>query len=552
MTIVKRNKPGRMRLSQIMGIYRHTCPTTQNRPFFKVDAIYIHASSTNLTVSDTENLIHIPQKRTLEIQVLRVKEPDEVDQLNDIWISQAAEIGVFAVEYFLEDHTPNPLLNTQYLSIISDVKISNQIIAQRASFLRRSLTQSEIQSRLRFMDAEFGMDVHKRHRLLSVAILDYDKQTLLHTLVKPRVRIKDFLEQYHGIKETDVTAQMDEYDAINAIHRLLAGNILVGHDVQMELKGCAIPVQTLLGIRDTAAAPVFNSFNIDKKGDFYSLKVLARTLCNFDIQGSKHSAIEDARAVWHVYKKVEDMWTDTIDIPKAVTFLGQDTSTIVPQVEAPMIAPQVEYDVQSVTSQNYLPSITAGAWIQDNMSTLQARSMTKKEVPAQNYNHEPPIVPTVSPNQKISKWLGDGVPAKRACTRNELLRTHLPIVDMDASSISSYTTALPELDEDEVDNALLEEEILDISTPADKEMSELLTFLADESHVEGFQSFLDEQFRVEELAPLQTSSFVHTRSKHTFTMHTPNTNNKFAGDAMPPPPQNPIRPRHSKRRPQFN
>jgi hypothetical protein len=127
--------------------------------------------------------------------------------------------------------------------------------------------------------------------------------------------------------------------------------------------------------------------------------------------------------------------------------------------------------------------------------------------------------------------------------------THLPVVDLDASSVSSYTTALPELDEDEVDNTLLEEEILDISTPADREISELLTFLADESHVEGFQAFLDKQFHVEELTPPNTSSFIHTRNNHIPTKHSPYINTR---NSMPPPSQNLIRPRHPKRRSQIN
>jgi len=390
MTIVKRTVPGRMTIADIMGVYRHSIPTTFNRPFYKVLAVYIHAASTPLQITDGETTINLPEKRSIELQIFDLKDIDDTEKLNDIKISPSEEIGIFAVEFIFQDDIPNPFLNRNFLIIESDMKISDQIIRRRGSFIRKPLTEQEIKNRIRVIDGEYAIDDNRKHHLVSIVILDYNGAVLMHTLVKPRSHIKDIVTDCHGIKDVDVRGQMDEYWALAEIHRHLQGNILLGHDVQLEIKACAIPLQSLMGIRDTSAGKIFfDKYGLDPTKPFISLKALAAKVLGITVQKGYHSAKKDAGTVLDIYRTVENEWIDTISIQESQQLLGKSKKQKTPAI----------INQDKPESINYPPSVTTDAWIMD-----------KKDTGTRILN-----VPYQSTTKKTQQWiqnLQDPVPCK--------------------------------------------------------------------------------------------------------------------------------------------
>lgn len=132
-------------------------------------------------------------------------------------------------------------------------------ISRRHSFLRRHMTNKEIDDNLVFVDAEF---TEKNANPLvrspvSVTLIDYHGNILLDTLVTPRNRVFSFGQRFDGLRENDLRGRMDEYSCIRNIRVLLKDKILVGHGLHMGLTHLNIDPNQLSGIRDLSAAYVF-------------------------------------------------------------------------------------------------------------------------------------------------------------------------------------------------------------------------------------------------------------------------------------------------------
>jgi hypothetical protein len=147
------------------------------------------------------------------------------------------------------------------------------------------------------------------------------------------------------LRDKDLIGRADEYEVITELHKNLYGNILVGHDLQMEIRGLAIPTHTLLGIRDTAAAKVFDNMGLKKSnnGNFYGLRSLAWDVLGERIQVRIHTSWEDTQALLRIYRKVEKNWVDTLS-PTSASQLFENSP---PQTNGP-------------------PSSTAGEWLDTN------------------------------------------------------------------------------------------------------------------------------------------------------------------------------------------
>jgi len=147
------------------------------------------------------------------------------------------------------------------------------------------------------------------------------------------------------LKDKDLIDCADEYEVITELHKNLYGNILVGHDLQMEIRGLEIPTHTLLGIRDTAVANVLERMSIEKSnnGNFYRLKSLAWDVLQERIQLRIHTSWEDMRTLLRIYRKVENRWIDTLS-PNTAAQLFENSP---PQTNGP-------------------PSSTAKEWLDTN------------------------------------------------------------------------------------------------------------------------------------------------------------------------------------------
>jgi len=345
MVVVKTNTNRRWSIADIMGVYRQNIPTTFHTPHYKLVTLCIHAASAPLVVSDRTTAITVPIKRTIAIDIAEHWSEEEIEKINDIHISSPAKVAVFAVEFLLQDDVPNPFFQLTHLRINSDFQVSERLVAQRQSFIRKSLSQKEIQHRLRFLDAEFVKDKDDHFHVASITLLNYFGKVLMNTRVRSRTRVDDWATRCHGLEDKDLIGRADEYEVITELHKNLYGNILVGHDLQMEIIGMAIPTHTLLGIRDTAAAKVFEKMGIKKKknGNFYSLRALAWEVLQLSIQQHYHSAWEDTVALLRIYHKVENQWEDNMS-PGVASKLFENSP---PQTNGP-------------------PSSTAGEWLEAN------------------------------------------------------------------------------------------------------------------------------------------------------------------------------------------
>jgi len=345
MVVVKTNTNRRWTIADIMGVYRHNIPTTFNTPHYKLVTLCIHAASAPLIVSDRTTAITVPIKRTIAIDIADHWSEEIVEKINDIYISTPAKVAVFAVEYLLQDDVPNPFFQLTHLRINSDFQVSERLVAQRQSFIRKNLSQKEIQHRLRFLDAEFVKDKKENFHVALITLLNYFGKVLMNTRVRSRTRIDEWATRCHGLEDKDLIGRADEYEVIAELHKNLYGNILVGHDLQMEIKGMAIPTHTLLGIRDTAAAKVFDKMGLKKKnnGNFYGLRSLAWEVLHLPIQQFYHTAWEDTQALLRIYHKVEDQWEDDMS-PTTASQLFENSP---PQTNGP-------------------PSSTAGEWLEAN------------------------------------------------------------------------------------------------------------------------------------------------------------------------------------------
>jgi len=113
----------------------------------------------------------------------------------------------------------------------------------------------------------------------------------------------------------------------------------------MEIRGLAIPTHTLLSIRDTSTAKVFENMGLEKciNGNFYRLKYLAWDVLNEQIQARIHTSWEDTQALLRIYRKVESRWIDTLSPTSAAQMFENSP----PQTNGP-------------------PSSTAEEWLDTN------------------------------------------------------------------------------------------------------------------------------------------------------------------------------------------
>jgi len=70
MVVVKTTVVRRWKVSDVMGIYRHSIPTTFNSPHYKLVTLCIHAVSAPLIISDTKVAINVPKKHSIAIDIV--------------------------------------------------------------------------------------------------------------------------------------------------------------------------------------------------------------------------------------------------------------------------------------------------------------------------------------------------------------------------------------------------------------------------------------------------------------------------------------------------
>ena len=285
--------------------------------------IELHIVDQRVEISEDPQKFLADQKitsRTTEEQlnVLEKHSSWKIDRRHlELYIRAFTVPAVVAIEYRKRPCSPhyNPkfkvhkeeLSGVQYNPTIDDFKY-------RRSFIRNPLSPDEIKEKLIFMDAEFTGDLLDRTRgLVSITILNRKGDILLNEFTTPRHKMICTGEKYHGITENMMRGKKDEYEVIEKVQQLCFGKIIVGHDLNLEIRALNINKKGLLGVRDLSATNTFCEMGLFPKsgGQFFKLQTLAEKILQKSIQAHRnHNSLEDTKAVRDIYKNIEHVFVD--------------------------------------------------------------------------------------------------------------------------------------------------------------------------------------------------------------------------------------------------
>ncbi|KAH6855640.1 hypothetical protein B0I37DRAFT_411617 [Chaetomium sp. MPI-CAGE-AT-0009] len=135
--------------------------------------------------------------------------------------------------------------------------------------------------------------------LARVSVVDFLGQQVYDSFVKQREPVVKWRTRVSGVGPQHM-ATARTFDEVQAqIARLLKGRVLVGHDVQHDLRVLELDHPRKM-IRDTAK---FSGFKKYAYGRRPALRVLAQELLGVEIQAGQHSSIEDARVTMLLFRK---------------------------------------------------------------------------------------------------------------------------------------------------------------------------------------------------------------------------------------------------------
>lgn len=135
--------------------------------------------------------------------------------------------------------------------------------------------------------------------LARVSVVDFHGKQVYDSYVRPRERVTDWRTHVSGVGPKHM-AQARTFDEVQKqIAELLAGRILVGHDVKHDLRVLELDHSSMM-IRDTAKFPAFRKYGHGPKP---ALRVLALEILGVEIQTGQHSSIEDARVAMLLFRK---------------------------------------------------------------------------------------------------------------------------------------------------------------------------------------------------------------------------------------------------------
>ncbi|KAJ1821142.1 3'-5' exonuclease [Coemansia sp. RSA 2599] len=143
-----------------------------------------------------------------------------------------------------------------------------------------------------------------RSMLARVSIVNYYGHVVLDTFVQPTEEVTDYRTWVSGIRKEDLEKGQPFKDVQQLVSDLTKDRVLVGHAIKNDLGALMLRHPPSL-IRDTAQYHEFKKLN---KGAPASLRMLAATLLNLNIQDGEHSSVVDAKTTMLLYRKVKDRW----------------------------------------------------------------------------------------------------------------------------------------------------------------------------------------------------------------------------------------------------
>lgn len=149
------------------------------------------------------------------------------------------------------------------------------------------------------LDCEMVGDFNDRSILAKVSIVDKNGIVYNKCVKRSASSVKDYRTPYSGIKKGDLDSG-DDFKTVQADVRaiLTKAGTIVGHDLKQDFAALELDVKEFSSkIKDTLEClPI-------QYGDSRSLKDLAKTCLNKDIQKLEHNSVEDAQTCLALYSK---------------------------------------------------------------------------------------------------------------------------------------------------------------------------------------------------------------------------------------------------------
>ncbi|XP_061078310.1 apoptosis-enhancing nuclease-like [Conger conger] len=165
------------------------------------------------------------------------------------------------------------------------------------------------------MDCEMvgtGQDA-RCSELARCSLVNYHGEVLYDQYIQPQQPVTDYRTRWSGICQHHLLHAVPFQQAREEILQILQGKVVVGHALHNDFRALGfIPPRHM--IRDTCCTRLLRQLSGMPAGRSISLKNLAKTLLNRDIQMGRvgHSSVEDAVAAMDLYKLVEGQWEQDV------------------------------------------------------------------------------------------------------------------------------------------------------------------------------------------------------------------------------------------------
>jgi RNA exonuclease 4 len=190
-------------------------------------------------------------------------------------------------------------------AVSSEHSTNGQGQERRRKALNTKSTRSDPAKAGRYvgLDCEMvGVGEENKHALARVSIVNYHGHVLLDTFVRPKELVTDFRTWVSGVRKHHFRDAITFSECQKLVHALIKDKIVVGHALKNDFAVLLLSHPRRM-IRDTSS---YKPFRIN--GRIASLKSLAKTYLDREIQSGEHSSVDDARAAMDLYKLVRDDW----------------------------------------------------------------------------------------------------------------------------------------------------------------------------------------------------------------------------------------------------
>lgn len=176
------------------------------------------------------------------------------------------------------------------------------------SYIRAEITQNDMIDRILFLDAEF-VKTESKHSVGSITIINYDGKVIFDKIIKPKESVINYMSRITGFNKRMLDKGMPEDEALEIIHKIVEGKILVGSDLSQDIKILEINTATLLGIRDLSTAKVLRR-KMKIEDHRIGLAAMVNHFFKIKLHQKTHSSLEDTKFIREIYLQIAKEYED--------------------------------------------------------------------------------------------------------------------------------------------------------------------------------------------------------------------------------------------------